>query len=151
MRQYRLWLRGGAAWLCLLQVHSWDEGWDLHVYAENLHGCHWETFKIVLQSHKNRILLAHQKGHRGQTIILGLQKCETLCLMKGFPKLTCHQWNRSRFIWTPKKVKFIPPQHWRVQNQLSKMRPMYARESYDTFVFVMHAMEQWNSIMIFLG
>ena len=34
--------------------------------------------------------------------------------MKGFPKLTCHQWNRSRFIWTPKKVKFIPPQHWRV-------------------------------------
>ena len=34
--------------------------------------------------------------------------------MKGFPKLTCHQWNRSRFISTPKKVKFILPQHWRV-------------------------------------
>ena len=27
------------------------------------------------------------------------------------------------------------------QNQLSKMRPMYARESYDTFVFVMYARE----------
>jgi len=46
----RLWLQGGGAWLCLLQVHSWDEGWDLHVYAENSHGCHWETFKIVLQT-----------------------------------------------------------------------------------------------------
>ena len=27
------------------------------------------------------------------------------------------------------------------QNQLSKMRPIYARESYDTFVFVMYARE----------
>ena len=61
--------------------------------------------------------------------------------MQGLSKLTCCQWNRSRFIWTPKKSSSFHHNHEGFQNQLSKMRPMYARESYDTFVFVMYARE----------
>ena len=154
MRQCRLWLRGGGAWLCLLQVHSWDEGWDLHVYAENSHGCHWETFKIVLRSHKTGFSLGTKKvidkvkqQHSG---VLNLKVRDTL-LDEGFSKAELPPVKQIQIYLNSKKSQVHPTTTLKgfKTNSPKWDQCMQGKVMILLFLLCMQENSQWNSI--FLG